>query len=76
MQTSEFDALRVELDQKYGYGNWKIRRVSMNKGRNKTKESIPSLTITEELKVLGLNPGDLVIVAIDQENKAIVIYKK
>lgn len=65
------DTLKNKLDEKYGYGNWKIRRVSVNRA----KAQQPSLTITEELKNIEISPGDYVVVAVDPKNKSIVIHK-
>jgi len=53
-----FIKLKEELNLKYGEGNWKIRKVS----RVKKNTDVPSLTITEELKKIGLEPGDYVVV--------------
>lgn len=71
MQEGKLEEFKNKMDEKYGYGNWKIRRVSVNRA----KTPLPSLTITEELKGIDLKPGDYVIIALDTKNKCIIIHK-
>jgi len=58
-------AIKRELDKKYEM--WSIRKISKLSAKNNK----PSLTITKELEELGLNPDDLVVVAIS-EGKIII----
>lgn len=51
---------KERLNEKYGEGNWKIRKVS----RIRRDDDTPSLTVVDELKKAGLKPGDLIVIAI------------
>ena len=52
-------------------GDVKLRKVS----RMKKNIEYPSLTISEELKVLGIEPNDMVVVSVDKNNNCVIIRK-
>lgn len=52
-------------------GDVKLRKVS----RMKKNIEYPSLTISEELKVLGIEPNDMVVVSVDKNNNRVIIRK-
>ncbi len=60
--------LKEKLDKEYGK-NWCIRKVS----RLKKTDDSPSLTITSELKEIGVRANDYVVVAV--KNGKIIIEK-
>lgn len=56
------------LDEQYGKDNWKIRKISRN------KKGEPSFTISSvDLKKIGVNVDDKVLVVIDKDR--IIIQK-
>lgn len=56
--------LAKALDEKYGYGNWKLKRVSRMK-----RHGYPSLNVL--LRPLNVYPGEYVIVTVE-ENKVLI----
>lgn len=69
MEISLLLKLKEELNEKFGEGNWKLRKVS----RARKSADHPSLTITEELKKLGCKPQNYVVVV--SSKSKIEIYK-
>lgn len=55
------------LDERYGAGNYRIRKIS----RLREGEKYPSLTLRTELEKLSLKIGDLVLVTV--QGKKIII---
>ncbi len=64
-----YKEVREELDKKYGEGRWNTRTIS----RLRKDKETPSLTLTSDLEAIGLKVGDTVIVAIDRDNRKIII---
>jgi len=64
-----YKEVKEELDRRYGEGKWNTRTIS----RLRKDKPTPSLTLTSDLEAIGLKVGDTVIVAIDDQNRRIII---